>query len=119
SNPSPPSAEDAARLVREAWKDPPWGVFVWLAMTTGARRAELCALRRRHLDIEGALLTIESGVSGNRASMREKDTKTHQKRRIALDEETVGVLRAHLERQNKDAVRVGVKLGRDAYLFSI
>jgi integrase len=33
SNPSPPSAEDAARLFREAWTDPPWGVFAWMAMT--------------------------------------------------------------------------------------
>ena len=43
---------------------------------------------------------------------REKDTKTHQKRRIALDEDTIAVLRAHLERQDEDALSVGVKLGR-------
>jgi integrase len=111
SNPSPPSAEDAARLLREASKDPSWGAFVWVAMTTGARRGELCALRRRHLDLGGAVLTIEAGVSGNRRGMREKDTKTHQKRRIALDEDTVAVLRAHLARQDEDAVRVGVRPG--------
>jgi integrase len=119
SNPSPPSAEDAARLLREAWKDPSWGVFVWVAMTTGARRGELCALRRHHLDLADAVLTVEAGVSGNRMGMREKDTKTHQKRRIALDDDTIAVLRAHLERQDEDAVRIGVRLGRDAYLFSL
>jgi integrase len=119
SNPSPPSAEEAARLLREAWKDPSWGAFVWVAMTTGARRGELCALRRRHLDLDAAALTIEAGVSGNRQGMREKDTKTHQKRRIAVDDDTLDVLRAHLERQDEDAARLGVKLGGDAYLFSL
>jgi integrase len=46
SNPSPPSAEEAARLLQEAFKDPEWGAYVWTAMTTGARRGELCSLRR-------------------------------------------------------------------------
>jgi hypothetical protein len=51
--------------------------------------------------------------------MREKDTKTHQKRRIALDEDTIAVLGAHLERQDEDAARVGAELGRNAYLFAL
>lgn len=38
SNPQPPSSAEAARLLEEAWKDPDWGTFVWVAMTTGARR---------------------------------------------------------------------------------
>lgn len=43
---NPPDPEQAARLVDAAWEaDPDLGVFVWLAMTTGARRAELCVLR--------------------------------------------------------------------------
>jgi integrase len=44
-NPKPPSTEDAARLATEAWKDEEWGALVWAAMTTGARRGELCAIR--------------------------------------------------------------------------
>ncbi|WP_328306860.1 hypothetical protein [Actinomycetospora sp. NBC_00405] len=36
--PQPPSASQAARISSEAWKDPVWGLFVWLAMTSGARR---------------------------------------------------------------------------------
>jgi hypothetical protein len=39
-NPQPPSSEQAARICAEAWKDPDWGMFVWLAMMTGARRGE-------------------------------------------------------------------------------
>ena len=63
--PSPPSAKEAARLLEEAWKDEAWGALVWLAMTTAARQGELCALRRRHLNLKEAVLTIESGVAGH------------------------------------------------------
>ena len=117
--PSPPSAKEAARLLEEAWKDEAWGTLVWLAMTTGARRGELCALRRRHLDLDEAVLTIEAGVAGSRARMREKDTKTHQKRRVALDESTVAVLQEHLSRQDRDAAELGFALDGRAFLFSL
>ena len=30
-NPQPPTTEQAARICAEAWKDPDWGMFVWLA----------------------------------------------------------------------------------------
>lgn len=43
-NPDPPTAEQAAAIVNEAFRDLAWGMLVWLAMTTGARRDELCAL---------------------------------------------------------------------------
>ncbi len=32
SDPQPPSEHEAARIVVEAWKDPDWGMLVWLAM---------------------------------------------------------------------------------------
>ena len=51
--PDPPTSTEAARLVEEAFEmDEDWGVLVWLAMTTGARRGELCALRVRHMDLD-------------------------------------------------------------------
>ena len=42
-NPQPPTAQEAARILAEAWSDPDWGALVWLAMVTGVRRGELCA----------------------------------------------------------------------------
>jgi len=88
-------------------------------MTTGVRRGELRALRRRHLNLEETVLTIESGVAPSRARMREKDTKTHQKRRVALDESTVAVLREHLMRQDGDAAELGFALVGRVFLFSL
>ncbi|WP_207223635.1 hypothetical protein [Pseudonocardia sediminis] len=44
-NPRPPSAEQAARIMNKAWDDPDWAALLWLAMTSGVRREELCAVR--------------------------------------------------------------------------
>jgi integrase len=55
-NPDPPASADVVQLLREAWKDPDWGTLVWLAMTTGARRGELCALRWKHVDLVNNVL---------------------------------------------------------------
>jgi integrase len=118
-NPDPPSAEEAARIVVEAWKDPDWGAFVWVAMTTGARRGELCGLRRSHLDSASSVLRVPRSVGGTRKLMREKDTKTHQQRRVALDAETLLILREHLARQDAQAEELGIKVAADAYLFSL
>lgn len=37
SNPHPPTLEEATAIVNEAFKDLSWGMFAWLAMTSGAR----------------------------------------------------------------------------------
>jgi hypothetical protein len=39
ANPQPPTSEEAARIIMAAWEDADWGTRVWLAMTTGCRRA--------------------------------------------------------------------------------
>lgn len=63
-------------------------------MTTGDRRGELCALRWQHLDLDAGVLTLwRSSYLDEHGELREKDTKTHQQRRLALDPETVEVLR--------------------------
>jgi|1186.fasta_scaffold794137_1 hypothetical protein len=51
--------------------------------------------------------------------MREKDTKTHQKRTVDLDDSTVAVLQEHLMRQDQDAAALGLALDGRAFLFSL
>ncbi len=61
-NPQPPSPADAARLFNDAWlRDPDWGMFVWLAMATGARRAELCGLRWSRINLDTAVVFLSCG----------------------------------------------------------
>jgi integrase len=61
--PSPPTTEQAARIVEAAWKqDYDWGIFVWLTFVTGARRGELIALQWNDLDLASATLNIRRGL---------------------------------------------------------
>lgn len=116
-NPTPPSPEEAGRLLQAAWdEDETWGTFVWVAMVTGARRGELCAIRRSYVHLDRALLVLPRSVS--ELGRREKDTKTHQQRRISLDADTVDVLGAHFQRLDEAAARLGVTPAKDAFVFS-
>lgn len=118
--PAPPSAEEAARILNEAWRDPDWGTLVWLAMTTGARRGELCALRWSDTDLhpERAVLWLRRAIARGDDGWIEADTKTHQQRRVALDVATVAVLVEHRERWEKRVAELGGTLAPDAFVFS-
>jgi integrase len=65
------------------------------------------------------VLTVEAGVGGRRVRLREKDAKTRQKRRIALDEDTLAVLAEHVAGQDRDADSLGLEIDAGAYLFSL
>lgn len=118
-DPQPPSAEEAARIMNEAWRDPDWGALVWLTMTTGARRGELCALRWSHVDLMSGALTIRRAIAQDGTFREDKDTKTHQQRRLALDPETVAILGEHQERCRERASALGLDLAPDAFVFSL
>jgi integrase len=120
-NPQPPSAAGAARIVTTSWRDPDWGTLVWVAMTTGVRRGELCAIRRSSVDLAEGRETLWLRRAIRRkpgAGWVEGDLKTHQQRRIALDAETVTVLRQHLERCASRAAALRIEWPKDAFLFS-
>ena len=118
-DPQPPSAADAARIVNEAWKDPDWGTLVWLAMVTGARRGEMSALRWSHIDFDAALATLHRSIGQYGGQMWEKDTKTHQRRRVTLDPDTLELLLEHRQRCEKRAAQLGLSVGAEAFVFSL
>jgi integrase len=118
ADPQPPSPAEAARLLNAAWLDPDWGTFVWLAMTTGARRGELCALRWQHVDLDRRVVTLRRSIAQDDEGPREKDTKTHQRRHIALDPETAAVLTEHRQRCVTRARALGLELPQHAFVYS-
>ncbi|TQM80661.1 site-specific recombinase XerD [Saccharothrix saharensis] len=118
AKPNPPSPEQAAVIVNDAFQDLPWGMLVWLAMTTGARRGELCGLRLNQLHLDKALLEVKTSIGQEGADTWEKDTKDHQQRRIALDETTVSLLRIYLQQCESVAAEMGRKVNPKGYLFS-
>lgn len=118
-NPRPPTAGEAAQILAAAWMDPDWGTLVWLAMVTGVRRGELCGLRWHDVDLNAGVLALSRSIGQRNAETWEKDTKTHQHRRIALDAETVEILAEHHRRCVQRAGSLGLALTRDAFLFSL
>lgn len=117
-DPQPPTPEQAASILNVAFGDFFWGVLLWLAMTTGARRGELCALRWDLLDLDKAVLVIRTSIAQDGTKTWEKATKTHQQRRIALDTDTVALLRAYRQRCEADAEAVGTMIAPDGRVFS-
>jgi integrase len=97
-NPRPPTAEEAAAIVRAAWRDQDWGTLVWLTMTTGARRGELCALRWTDVDLVNGTVAISRGLAESDGEQWEKDTKAHQQRRVTIDPQTIVLLTEHWAR---------------------
>ncbi|MGH3849369.1 MAG: site-specific integrase, partial [Pseudonocardiaceae bacterium] len=117
--PDPPSPADAARLVDEAFRmDEDWGTLVWLVMTTGPRRGEVCSLRWSRVNLDAGEVEIRSSYRLRKGIGAEKDTKTHQMRRIALDTETVDLLRELKGRWRARLADLELELTDDMYVFT-
>jgi integrase len=115
----PPTPADLGRLLRWATVDDvDLATFVTLSAATGARRSELLALRWDDLDLVRGVVTISRGIVNGPDGLVEKDTKTHQARRVTLDSATVAVLAAHRERAAHRARLAQVELSPGALLFS-
>ncbi len=117
-DPRPPTAAEAARILREAWVDVEWALLLWVAMVSGARRGELCALRWRDIDLDTGVLWVRRSIWQRSKRFGEKDTKDHQKRRIAVDPDTLVLLVEHRQRCEERAAALDVALPADAFVFS-
>ena len=117
-DPRPPTAAEAARILREAWVDVEWALLLWVAMVSGARRGELCALRWRDIDLDTGVVWVRRSIWQHSKRLGEKDTKDHQKRRIAVDPDTLVLLVEHRQRCEERAAALDVVLPADAFVFS-
>jgi integrase len=124
SNTTPvvPSPDDVRKLVDAARRSrrPEYARAIFIAATTGVRRAELCALRRqRDVDWDNAVMTVAWSIYDRSGEpQREIPTKNRRARPVALDDATLRNLRDQLEFMEARAAACGVELLEDAYLFS-
>lgn len=112
----PTSAEVRKLLAAARSRRPEWGVLVALALVTGARRGELCALRWN--DVEGGTVRISRSVYRAGSERGEKSTKGGRSRRIPLGEVGRTLLvdwRAVAEERAREA---GVVLVDDSFVVS-
>ena len=116
---SPPSVAQVRDLLAAAFdEDDDLGVYLWLLAVTGCRRGEGCALRWRDVSWDSGELLIRRSIAHVGRDIIEKSTKTHQSRRVAIDASTLELLRQHQLRCRELALRIGVRLDDEAFLFS-
>lgn len=114
--PSPTQLADLLTLAGE--RNPDLTTFLVVAAATGARRSEVVALRWTDIDFEMGAVTIARGIVLGPDGIVEKDTKTHQVRRIALDPTTVATLVEHRRRCATRAAAASALSRDDGFLFS-
>ncbi|MDX3003254.1 GntR family transcriptional regulator [Kribbella solani] len=122
-DPRPPSVEEVARILTAAWEDDEdWGAFLSTKTTTGNRRGEMCALRwsdRERREGATSVLNVRRSVFENDAGeLEEKDTKTHQQRRVVLDTADDEVFDEHEARCRQRIEELGVPFDPNGYMFS-
>jgi integrase len=115
----PPTIQQVHDLLEAAFEfAPDFGVYLWLLAVTGCRRGEACALRWSDVHWERSEIAISRSIAQVGQERIEKDTKTHQARRVAIDEATLELLREFHLCARERALAVGVALADDAFLFS-
>jgi integrase len=116
---SPPSPRQVAELFALAERtEPDFATFILLAASTGARRSELIALRWKHVDLDAGVAIIERGIVMSEDGPVEKDTKTHQVRRLTLDPTSLDRLREQHARRAELCALLGAELDERSFVFS-
>ncbi len=75
--------------------------------------------RDADVDLVTGTLRVQRSIAELKTETWEKDPKTHQHRRIALDPESVTLLTAHGARSMELAAALGYELAHDAFVFSL
>ena len=115
----PPSPRDVAKLldaVREA--DPPLHCYLRLAVSTGARRSQLLALRWGDIHLPRAAIAFTRALVLGPEGPELRWTKTHRTYRVELDRQTLDVLVAHRSSAEDRAQRAGAELNGGSFVFS-
>ena len=116
---SPPAMTDTRVLLAAAEADDPeFGALLRVITATGARRGEVVGLRWSDLDEATATIVIRRSVVSVPDGTVEKDTKTHAARRIAVDPETLAVLRAQRRRMEARAEICELVFNPDGFIFT-
>jgi integrase len=116
-----PTPDEVKRILKAAEQDDPMlATVLLLAALTGARRGELCALRWSDVDWSAETLTVARSVYETaEGGWDEKDTKSHQVRKVGLDPIAVEALRRHREEVDRRALGLELEIPDNAFMFSI
>jgi integrase len=117
-----PTPDEVVLLIQAAEESrrPDKARAIFVAATTGLRRAELCALRRdRDIDWDRQRLKVTKSIAVIPGQGPEEiPTKNRRSRYVAVDATTLSMLQTQSEMIEKRAHEVGVELAADPYLFT-
>lgn len=117
--PDPPSPDQAARLLNLVWtQDEEFGLYLWTAITTGARRGEVSALRENRFDFGRQQVRVSANYIVKQGNRIEKAPKDGEGRVLSLDLLTCELLRERFRRRRAEARALGVEVPEDAFAFS-
>jgi integrase len=84
--PDPPTPDQAARLLNLVWaEDEEFGLYLWTAFTTGARRGEVSALRENRFDFVRQQVRLARNYLVKQGQHIEKAPKDGEGRVLSLD----------------------------------
>jgi integrase len=117
--PDPPSPDQAARLLNLVWaEDEEFGLYLWTAFTTGARRGEVSALRENRFDLARQQVRLARNYLVKQGQHIEKAPKDGEGRVLSLDLLTCELFQEHFRRRRAEARALGVEVPEDAFAFS-
>ena len=117
--PDPPSPDQAARLLNLVWiQDEEFGLYLWTAFTTGARRGEVSALRENRFDFTRQQLRLARNYLVKQGQHIEKTPKDGDGRVLSLDLLTCELFQERFQRRRAEARALGVQVPEDAFAFS-
>src|SRR6516162_4986185 len=117
--PDPPSPEQAARLLNLVWaEDEEFGLYLWTAFTTGARRGEVSALRENRFDFKSQQVRLARNYLVKQGQHIEKAPKDGEGRVLSLDLLTCELFQERFRRRRAEARTLGVQVPEDTFAFS-
>lgn len=109
---------DEADRILDAVAGTRWQAVLAVALATGARRGELCALKWNAVDFEGRTMTIRASLSDANGKLALKGTKTDRVRRFALSNLAIDALRARRTEAMKERLAAGPAYADVGYVFA-
>jgi integrase len=115
----PALPEQAARLLNLVCvEDEEFGLYLWTAFTTGARRGEVCALHENRFDFTRQQVRVSANYIVKQGNRIEKAPKASEGRVLSLDLLRCELLRERFQRRCAEARDLGVGVPEDAFAFS-
>ena len=116
-----PTPAEVVALIEEARRSrrPEHAELMYFAATTGARRAEICALRRSRVDFENGTVLIERSIVKKDGAKLERPTKNRRRRLLAVDDRCLEALEAELRATTDRAAMAGLDVDEDPFIYTV